>query len=74
MMANDTYYSVTIKNRAGQEIDVDVSGKSKHEAVGKAVSLYPHLFLKVIKIEELKVNEEPTEREMLIAESRMLFM
>ena len=73
-MKNDTYYSVTIKNRAGMELEVDVAGNNKHEAVGKAVSLYPHLFLKVIKIEELKVNEAPTEREMLMAESRMLFM
>ena len=73
-MKNETYYSVTIKNRAGMEFDVDVAGNNKHEAVGKAVSLYPHLFLKVIKIEELKVNDEPTDREMLMAESRALFM
>ena len=73
-MSNEIYYNIRIKNRAGMEIDVDVAGNNKYEAVGRAVSLYPHLFLKVIKIEELKVNEEATEQEMLEAESRMLFM
>ena len=53
-MKNETYYSVTIKNRAGMELNVEVFGNSKHEAVGKVISFYPDLFLKVIKTKEIK--------------------
>ena len=53
-MKNDANYSITVKNRAGMELNVEVFGNSKQEAVGKVISFYPHLFLKVIKTKEIK--------------------
>jgi hypothetical protein len=52
-MRNDANYSITVKNRAGMQLDVEVFGNSKHEAIGKVVSFYPDLFLKVIKTKEI---------------------
>tara|TARA_R110000824_G_scaffold394505_2_gene594344 strand:- start:261 stop:422 length:162 start_codon:yes stop_codon:yes gene_type:complete len=53
-MRNDANYSITVKNRAGMMLSVEVFGNNKNEAVGKVVSFYPDLFLKVIKTKENK--------------------
>ena len=53
-MRNDANYSVTVKNRAEMELSVEIFANSKNEAVGKVISYYPHLFLKVIKTKEIK--------------------